>query len=72
MTSNNYVVGTCESLCSPSEAQLRKKNKMIHFYEQKILVASFKRSAADKALANAYDLRTPGALMETLEYLFNK
>lgn len=69
---DDYVVGTCEEMCPPSEIALRKKNNLVHFYEQKYLVKEFSRSAADKRKATPNELRTFSALQKTLDYLFNK
>lgn len=73
MSVNEYIVGTCDSMCPPSEIELRKRNKLVHFYEQQnVFVKEFSRSSADKKLAKSCDLRTFGALQKTLDYLFNK
>lgn len=68
----DYVVGTCTSMCPASEIALRKSNKLVHFYENSVLIKEFSRSAADKKNAKPCDLRTLGALYNTIDYLFNK
>lgn len=70
---NKPLVGTCEKLCPEKEEKLRKENKLIHFYEKNsVLIKEFSRSAADKKTPEANDLRTFGAINETLNYLFNR
>lgn len=69
---DSYIVGTCVKMCPPSEIELRKTNRLVHFYETKVLVKEFSRSAADKKRPDPCDIRTFEALSETLEYLFNK
>jgi hypothetical protein len=68
----NYIVGTCEQMCPESEITLRKKNRLVHFYESNVFVKEFSRSAADKRAQSPKDLRTFSALQKTLDYLFNK
>ncbi|CRL06418.1 CLUMA_CG019518, isoform A [Clunio marinus] len=72
MTSDNYIVGTCETMCPVSEVNLRKKNNLVHYFERIEFVKEFSRSAADKRQSKASDLRTFGALKKTLEYLFSR
>lgn len=69
---DSYIVGTCMKMCPPSEVELRKTNRLVHFYETKVLVKEFSRSSAAKKRADPCDIRTFEALNETLEYLFNK
>lgn len=69
---DSYIVGTCVKMCPSSEVELRKTNRLVHFYESKFLVKEFSRSAADKRRPDPCDIRTFEALKATLEYLFNK
>lgn len=72
--SDSYIIGDCDLMCPLSEAEMRKKNKLVHFYEceHKVLIKEFSRSAADKRCSEPCDLRTFGALKKTLDFLFNK
>jgi SAC3 domain-containing protein 1 len=73
MTDSNYIIGTCEAMCPATEIELRTRNRLVHFYERdKVFVKEFSRSSADKKLAKPSELRTFGALRQTLDYLFNK
>lgn len=73
MNSNaKFIVGTCEAMCPPQEIAMRRKNRLVHYFEQRTLVKEFSRSAADKKEAKSSELRTFGALNTTLDYLFNK
>lgn len=72
MNENDYIIGTCEMMCPRSEIELRKRNKLVHFFEQKVFVKEFSRSAADKRSSIPSSLRTFSALQKTLDYLFNK
>lgn len=69
---DSYIVGTCAKMCPDSEIELRKTNRLVHFYESKVMVKEFSRSAADKRRPDPRDIRTFKALNETLEHLFNK
>lgn len=73
MNSNsNFIIGTCEAMCPPEETAMRRKNRLVHFFEQRTLVKEYSRSAADKKESKPSELRTFGALKTTIEYLFNK
>lgn len=72
MNSDNYIVGTCVTMCPIREVELRKTNRLVHFYEKRFLVKEFSRSAAGIKRPSPCDIRTFEALVETLEYLFNK
>lgn len=69
---DDYIVGTCESMCPASEISLRKNNRMVHYFEKTKLIKSFSRSAAAQNKAKCEDLRTFSALEATVNYLFNK
>ena len=71
MNENHYNIGTCEMMCPPSEVELRKKNKLVHFFERKVFVKEFTRSSAGSNQSPS-SLRTFSALQKTLDYLFNK
>lgn len=73
MVDNNYTVGTCQEMCPSAEIKLRSDKKLIHFYERKngIFIKEFTRSAADRKMERAENLRTLDALRKTLEYLFD-
>uniref|UniRef100_A0A1A9WRA9 SAC3/GANP/THP3 conserved domain-containing protein n=1 Tax=Glossina brevipalpis TaxID=37001 RepID=A0A1A9WRA9_9MUSC len=74
------VQGVCEDFCPQSEAKLRIREKLLHFYEYKngqknvpgILVKSFARSAAGLKVPKGKDLRTIKCLHKTTEYLLNE
>lgn len=73
MNSNSkFIFGTCEAMCPPEEIAMRRKNRLLHYFEQKTLVKEFSRSAADKKEAKSSELRTFGALQTTINYLINK
>lgn len=72
MDEHEYVIGTCENMCPQSEIELRKKNRLVHFFEKKIFVKEYSRSSADKRTSISSELRTFSALQQTLDYLFNK
>lgn len=71
---DNIIVGTCETLCPSSEIDIRKRNKLVHFYESKynIFIKEFSRSAADKDFPNPENLRTFGAMRKTVDFLFTR
>ncbi|KAI9587040.1 SAC3 domain-containing protein 1 [Glossina fuscipes] len=74
------VQGVCEEFCPQSEAKLRIREKLLHFYEYKngqksvpgILVKSFARSAAGLRVPKGKDLRTIKCLHKTTEYLLKE
>lgn len=72
MNENDFIIGKCELMCPPEEVELRKRNKLVHFFEHKVFVKEFSRSAADKRMSSPKSLRTFGALQKTLDYLFNR
>lgn len=69
---DDIIIGTCETLCPPSEIDLRQKNKLVHFFESKynVYVKEFSRSAADKNFTKPESLRTFDAMIKTLDFLF--
>lgn len=71
MLDSDFIVGTCETMCSLAEVENRKRNRLVHFFEP-AFVAEFSRSAADKQQSNPSKLRTCKAMQETLEYMLNK
>ena len=74
MIESDYIIGKCDTMCPQSEVELRKKHKLVHYFEieQKIMIKEFSRSAADKQKPSPKDIRTEVALHKTLDFLFNK
>lgn len=70
----NAVKGVCEDLCPKSEVELRTHNNIIHYFEKRhnVFVKEFSRSAADKKLTSADNLRTFPAMEGTLDFLFTR
>lgn len=68
------IVGTCEQMCPSSEIDLRRKNRLVHYFEDKykVFIKEFSRSAADKDFSKADNLRTFEALSKTLSFLLTR
>lgn len=77
--SNVSVVGTCEDMCPPQERIKRQEESDIHHLEmplpgqtlQQTMIKKFQRSSADHELQIAEAMRTPAALLRTIDYIEN-
>ncbi|KAL3278356.1 hypothetical protein HHI36_013686 [Cryptolaemus montrouzieri] len=82
---NQFITGTCETMCPLEEMKMREKEHLLHILEMvpgtekldrpladpKRIVKSFNRSAAGKSLAKKSQLRPPEVLLRTVNYLLD-
>ncbi|XP_062540651.1 SAC3 domain-containing protein 1 [Armigeres subalbatus] len=78
----NFIRGSCETMCPQAEIDLRTREKILHFYELKpgsrtepdkrLVVKEFARSAAGVKHPKHWELRTVNALKRTVKYLLTE
>ncbi|KAK6626596.1 hypothetical protein RUM44_009070 [Polyplax serrata] len=82
----NYVRGTCQTMCPRKEAELRQRENLLHKFEMKRgtechrlpefdparVVKCFNRSAAGKETTNPSNLRPFPVLLKTINYLYQE
>lgn len=77
MEVDSNVVGTCEDMCPVQERIKRQEESDVHHLEmplsgqtlQQTMIKKFQRSSADHELQIAEAMRTPAALLRTVEYI---
>ena len=78
----DYIVGTCQTMCSEKEVRLREREKLLHPFEytkkreegipvadRSKTVKEYSRAAAGRFVPNPTELRPPEVLVKTVEYL---
>jgi ferredoxin len=76
---SSIVVGTCEDMCPAKERIKRQEESDVHQLElpqngqtlQQTMIKKFQRSSADHELQIADAMRTPAALLRTIQYIEN-
>lgn len=67
-----YNKGECQDFCPHSEIQLRKRERLVHFFEQSgVFVKEFKRSCPGQKVVIS-ELRTEKTLIKCVQYLLNE
>ena len=70
------LLPTCEDMCPVNERLLRSERKDISRFEtiaigidKPMMIKKYRRSAANSALETGEDVRTPEALLRTVQYI---
>ncbi|XP_049866797.1 SAC3 domain-containing protein 1 [Pectinophora gossypiella] len=70
---SDEIKGTCNSMCPQDEVTMREKERLVHVLEvlgpKRMLVKTYRRSAADSNMALPRNLRPYPVLRDTVHYL---
>jgi hypothetical protein len=69
---DEYYKGECQQFCPATEVQMRKKERLVHFYERDgIFLKEFKRSCPGQKILRS-ELRTEETLQKCVQYLLSE